>query len=257
MISAATLICLGELLSGDPMRGGGRRIERAMPAELARAEPASWIGAASDARRREANPKSRAHELTALADHVRNLGRGIFVVTSADAIERAQSVAVDLARELGRQGVRVLFLDFHVAGARNAAPNAVPGTPGLADLLFGVANFGEVIQRDPASRVHVIPVGRGIRDTAALLAADRLAIVLGALAQTYDHVVASVPALHTVARGGRLARFARGLVLIASEGAEDAGVAASDALGAQGFANVAVATAGGETPPGDAPRAAA
>ena len=257
MISAVTLICLGELLSGDPMRSSGRRIERAMPTELARAEPASWIGAASDVRRREATPKSRAYELTALADHVRNLGRGIFVVTSADDVGRAQSVAIDLARELGRQGVRVLFLDFDVAGARHAVPNADPGTPGLADLLFGVANFGEVIQRDPASRVHVIPVGRGIRDTAALLAGERLAIVLGALSQTYDHVVVFVPALHTVARGGRLARFARGLVLIAAEGAEGAGVAASDALGAQGFANVAVATAGGETPPGDAPRAAA
>jgi Mrp family chromosome partitioning ATPase len=119
----------------------------------------------------------------------------------------------------------------------------------LADLLFGVAHFGEVIQRDKASPAHVIPVGRGIRDTAALLAGERLAIVLGALSQTYDYVVASAPALTHLAKVERLARFSRGALLVAPEGREDAGSAASDALAARGFTSVAVVTVAPEPEP--------
>jgi Mrp family chromosome partitioning ATPase len=103
-----------------------------------------------------------------------------------------------------------------------------------------VATFGEVIQRDRASRVHVIPVGRGVRDASALLAGERLAIVLGASAQTYDHVVLVAPPLASMARASRLARFCRGAIVVTPEGSENAGAANSDALGAHGFANVTV-----------------
>jgi Mrp family chromosome partitioning ATPase len=254
-MGAGTLVCLAELLSGEAGRGEAR-VPHTMPAAIASTAPASWIGAVSDRKKRDASTNSRAPELGALADHVRKLGRGVFAVTSVDGADAARAVAVDLARELAKQGARVSYLDFDVAAARNAAA-ADPATPGLADLLFGVASFGEVIQRDPASRVHIIPVGRGIRDTATLLAAERLAIALGALSQTYDHVVLFVPALATVAGGARLARFSRGAVLVAPEGSESSGAAASDALGARGFANVAVATVGADAPGQTTSRAAA
>jgi Mrp family chromosome partitioning ATPase len=135
--------------------------------------------------------------------------------------------------------------------AENAISGVVadPRKPGLADLLFGVAHFGEVIQRDRSSRAHVIPVGRGIRDTAALLGGERLAIVLGALSQTYDYIVAAAPALIKLPKTERLARFSRGALLVAPEGREDAGSAASDALSARGFANVAVVTVSPEPMP--------
>jgi Mrp family chromosome partitioning ATPase len=175
-----------------------------------------------------------------LAEHVRNRGRGIQVVTSADGGDRAPSVAIALARELGR-GARVLFLDCTIG----ATPSA------------DVASFGEVIQRDPDSRIHVIPVGRGIRDTAALLAGERLGIILGALSQTYDHVVLFVPHLATVEGGARLARFARGVVLVAEEDNEGGGADAFDALAVRGFTNVAVATVGGDIRTKNSSRAAA
>jgi hypothetical protein len=71
--------------------------------------------------------------------------------------------------------------------------------------------------------------------------------VIGALAQTYDYVVAAAPALATLRGAERLARFARATVLIADEGGETAASAAADALTARGFVNVTVA-AGGGTP---------
>src|SRR5690606_27416234 len=114
--------------------------------------------------------------LSAIADHAQSLGHGILVVTPSEPGAPAAEVALELARELGLRGGRVLLLNFEVSESVISGLVADPRKPGLADLLFGVAHFGEVIQRDRASRVHVIPVGRGIRDTSALLGGERLAI---------------------------------------------------------------------------------
>jgi Mrp family chromosome partitioning ATPase len=189
--------------------------------------------------------------LIAIADHVQSLGRGIVVVSPSDNESPAAEVALELARELGQRGGRVLLVNLEVG--TNAISRLVtdPRVPGFSDLIFGVAHFGEVIQRDRASRVHLIPVGRGIRDTTTLLAGDRLAIVLGALSQTYDHVIAAAPALTQLAKTERLARFSRGALLVASEGREEAGTAASDTLAARGFSNVAVVSVAPEAVPPD------
>jgi succinoglycan biosynthesis transport protein ExoP len=257
LVSAATLIILAELMSSDFAAGARRPVEDTMPAALAPEAAPSWIGRRETSVTVDKRPEDS--RLAAIADHAQGLGRGILVVTPSEPDAPASEVALELSRELGRRGGRVLLLNLDVV------PNAISGLgidpkrPGLADLLFGVAHFGEVIQRDPASRAHFIPVGRGIRDSAAILGGERLAIVLGALSQTYDYIVASAPALIQLAKTERLARFSRGAILVAPEGREDAGSAASDALAARGFSNVAVVTVAPEPAPpsGAADRAAA
>jgi Mrp family chromosome partitioning ATPase len=183
-------------------------------------------------------------QFASLAAHVRKLGRGVVAVAPAQADEPAGPVALDLARELAHDGGRVAMLDLDVAKKFISGQVGDRQAPGLADLLFGVAHFSEVIQRDRASRVHIIPVGRGIRDMAAMLAGERLSIVLGALSQTYDHVLLATPALPSVPGVSRLARFAAGVLLVTIEGEEGSAAAASDALAAQGFCHVAVVSVG-------------
>jgi succinoglycan biosynthesis transport protein ExoP len=256
-VTAATLIILAELMSSDALLRAGRPVNESMPAELAAEAPPSWIAK----RETPALVETRADNgrLAAIADHAQALGRGILVVTPSEPDAPSAEVALELARELGRRGERVLLLNMETGDNAISGLSSDPRRPGLADLLSGVAHFGEVIQRDGSSRAHFIPIGRGIRDTAALLAGERLAIVLGALSQTYDHIVASAPALIQVAKAERLARFSRGALLVTPEGREDAGSAASDALAARGFANVAVVTVSPEPAPpsGAADRAAA
>src|SRR6202011_4070349 len=94
--------------------------------------------------------------------------RGIRIVaTSVQAIGAASCMMLDLARGLAREGRSILIaldesslLDFEssTAGAPGGHP---PDTePALGDLLAGTASFAEVIRRDPASRLHFLPVGR-------------------------------------------------------------------------------------------------
>jgi Mrp family chromosome partitioning ATPase len=230
-----------------------------LPETVAASVPPSWIGAASDAPpvSPESTSKARERRLAALAEHVRDLGRGVVAVTAADGEEPASTVALDLSREIGRQGARVLLVDMDVADSSTADLVADPRAPGLADLVFGVASFGEVIQRDRSSRIHLITVGRGVRDADALLAGERLAVIIGAVSQTYDHVIVAVPPLASVARAERLARFTRGVVLLIARGGEGAGAAASDMLAARGFSNIVVVSVTKNAPDTNPDRAAA
>jgi uncharacterized protein involved in exopolysaccharide biosynthesis/Mrp family chromosome partitioning ATPase len=171
-----------------------------------------------------------------LADQVRRLGKGSVIVTPASASDGAPRVATALARVLsnGRANAMLVSLDRDANATLTSNPNA----PGAADLFAGRASFAEVIQRDPETRMHVISAGQGAGGIEDFLAAPRLAILIGALARTYDYVILATPALAHVPAAERLAQFARMTVLVAKPGAEGAEHDAFSALAAKGFHNV-------------------
>ncbi len=179
-----------------------------------------------------------------LAEQVRQMGRGILLVTRAGAVA-SSDLALDLARDLSEKGSRVLFVDLDAEGAVSQKASL---RHGIGDLLLGKISFGEAIERDPKSRAHMLGIGHVVPDLAAILSADRLAIVLGAVAQSYDYVIVASPALIHYTSASRLARFARGTVVVTPEDNTAPGIAAADALGAMGFANVAVVAISPEKP---------
>ncbi|HEY4863205.1 MAG TPA: exopolysaccharide transport family protein, partial [Xanthobacteraceae bacterium] len=245
---ALAFAAMGELLGGGVYR----------PVEMAaRPEPETEFAAPLRAPSSlAATPELVQRRLGELADRMRALGSGIYLVGRAGAHGPSGRIAVHLARDLAASGSRVLFLDLDIEAAPSAALLPEPRVAGLSDLLSGAAQFGEVIHRDRASRIHVIAPGRMARDAEQLLAADRLSIVLGALSQTYDYVVMAAPALAFLLGVDRLARFTRATVLIAGEGGEAAASTEADTLRAKGFANVMIAAVG-DTPTDRSGRAAA
>ena len=114
---------------------------------------------------------------------------------------------LDLARGLAREGRSIVIeldesslLDF--ASSTAGAPHGHPlGTePALGGLLAGTASFAEVIRRDPASRLHFLPVGRD-----GELDLREFADVIDALAGTYDFIVTIAPPLDRNDIAGTLA----------------------------------------------------
>jgi succinoglycan biosynthesis transport protein ExoP len=92
---------------------------------------------------------------------------------------------LELARALSRRGLTILAAAHVSDAAYDGLVGAADGKPqGLADLIAGSANFGEVIYRDAGSRLHVMPAGSGGGATQY-----DAPLVLDALAQTYDFVV--------------------------------------------------------------------
>ncbi|MGH6834780.1 MAG: Wzz/FepE/Etk N-terminal domain-containing protein [Methylocella sp.] len=141
----------------------------------------------------------------------------LIVATSLKATGAASCMMLDLARDLTREGRAIVIgldessrWDFETstAGAPHGHP---PGAePVLGDLLAGTASFSEVIRRDPASRLHFLPVGRD-----GELDLDEFANVLDALSGIYDFVVTIAPPLDRNGVAGTLAAKAD-LVLLAA-----------------------------------------
>lgn len=230
-------LVMGELLGGDVYR-----VER-MPPQRAAPEPETVHVPVNLV----ASSKPAQYRLAEWLGYMRKLGPGIFAVSRAKN-EPSGRLAVHLARDLAATGARVLFLDLDPETSPAAALIADPRALGLSDLLSKAAGFSEVIQRDAVSTIHVIPHGYGIVDSAQLLSADRLSIVLGAVSQTYEYVIAATPSLAGLRGAPRLARFARAVAIIASESDREAGEMQASALTAQGFSNVVVLSDGVETP---------
>jgi capsule polysaccharide export protein KpsE/RkpR len=99
----------------------------------------------------------------------------------AGAAEDVSNTALALARQLSRDS-KVLLI-----GLVSTPADAAPQVPGLSDLARGVASFGQIINRDTRSPLHII--GAGIQPDRALLTSPRVVMALDALMQTYDHVV--------------------------------------------------------------------
>jgi capsular polysaccharide biosynthesis protein/Mrp family chromosome partitioning ATPase len=141
------------------------------------------------------------------------------VAMSLKATGAAPCMMLDLARGLAREGRSIVIgldesslLDFEssTAGAPHGHP---PGAePALGDLLAGTASFAEVIRRDPASRLHFLPVGRD-----GELDLHEFANVLDALAGIYDFIVTIAPPLDRNGIAGTLAAHAD-VVLLAAPG---------------------------------------
>jgi uncharacterized protein involved in exopolysaccharide biosynthesis/Mrp family chromosome partitioning ATPase len=246
-------LVMGELLGGDVYRMERAAVAEPRPVSQPEAQPEPVQVPVNLV----ANTKPAQYRLAELLGYMRNLGPGIFVVARAGNAASPGRIAVHLARDLAATGARVLLLDIDPQTSPSAALIGDPRAAGLSSLLSKAAGFSEVIQRDTASTLHVISHGYGIIDCTQLLSADRLSIVLGALSQTYEYVIAAAPPLGGLRGAPRLARFARATAIITAENEDEAGVQQLNMLSAQGFANVVVIPAGNETPAGTSGRFAA
>jgi uncharacterized protein involved in exopolysaccharide biosynthesis/Mrp family chromosome partitioning ATPase len=146
--------------------------------------------------------------------------------------------AVTLARALGREA-RVVVVDLAVGSPGIAAISTDPQAPGVAEVVRGTASFGDVITRDKLSRVHLIATGQVGGDAAALPSSPRIAMMVEALARTYDHVIIDAGTTFE-APAERLHRLAPRAVLVATEETAAPTTAARDRLTAAGYGEIAV-----------------
>jgi uncharacterized protein involved in exopolysaccharide biosynthesis/Mrp family chromosome partitioning ATPase len=146
--------------------------------------------------------------------------------------------AVTLARALGRDA-RVVVIDLAVGSPGIAAISTDPQAPGVAEVVRGTASFGDVITRDKLSRVHLIATGQVGGDAAALPSSPRLAMMVEALARTYDHVIIDAGTTFE-APVDRLHRLAPRAVLVSTEETGAPTMAARDRLTAAGYGEIVV-----------------
>ncbi|MFG1300387.1 hypothetical protein V5F49_11390 [Xanthobacter sp. V3C-3] len=229
LAAAAVGLLLARRRSVAPPEVSGPVDGAELPVQLEGSHRILWLGAPGAG----LDPAQAVTRLAAEAGQ-----RSLLIVTSDDMPETAAGCAVAVARSLAQEaGVVLVALDgaSHVLGGLVADPWA----PGVGELLFGVAGFGETIHRDAASRAHVIPPGRDGRSGPSVVGAERLALVLESLRRTYDHVVVAAPSLCAGRNGQRIAALDPVVVCLGADSAPaTVAVESFDALAEQRFAHV-------------------
>jgi succinoglycan biosynthesis transport protein ExoP len=168
-------------------------------------------------------------------------GRRVTVVGAARNVGTTVA-AITLARSLARSG-RVVLVDLALDNPDISVIAADPSAPGIAELIRGAASYGDIITRDRHSRVQVVMAGCALEDADAVIASQRLAITLEALARSYDHLVIDAGTLPDI-DAERFAQFAPRAVLVAGALDDLGTIEARERMLRAGFAEVSVVASG-------------
>jgi exopolysaccharide transport family protein len=221
LILSAVAVMLAELFSGRALRPTGAvapviaRREETDSAELVAAEapqtraqdetPASLLNIAPDAQLveemeqavaaehdAEATPLALAEEpdefsVASVADYLVEQGARIAFAISPSGDDGSIGT-VALARELADRGHRTVLVDMTGSACPSRLMANWRDLPGVTDLLTGEAAFADCIHSDHSSAADIVPQGNAdIRQ--AMRGADRLSMIVDALADVYDIVL--------------------------------------------------------------------
>jgi capsular exopolysaccharide synthesis family protein len=147
-------------------------------------------------------------------------GRGqVLLLTSTLPGEGKSLTSVNLALALASADSRVLLID---ADLRRPVLSTLLGTrrtPGLSEVLTGVAKPEQAIQRVPGTRLSLLPSGTPVRrNPADLLATTALRDLLTSLRSRYDHIVLDTPPGGAIADALILSPLADGVLVVARSG---------------------------------------
>ncbi|NBB50059.1 chain-length determining protein [Rhizobium sp. CRIBSB] len=235
LILSAIAVMLAELFSGRALRPTGsatamRHQEDASEEHVVATEaprtspqgtsPASLLDVAPDAdlvdemeqvvaaEMPEALPEEEhdAFSVASVADHlVEQQSRIAFAISPSGDDGSAGTVA--LIRELSDRGYRTVLVDMTGSACPTRLMAPWRDLSGITDLLTGEAAFADCIHPDRSSAADIVPQGNAdIRQ--AMRGADRLAMIVDALADVYDMVLvecgpANAAGVARLSRNGR------------------------------------------------------
>ncbi|KPF43124.1 exopolysaccharide transport family protein [Rhizobium sp. AAP43] len=123
----------------------------------------------------------------AVADYLVEEATSIAFAISPSGDEGSEGT-VALTRELARRGRRVVLVDMTGSGWPTQLMTHGSELSGITDLLTGDAAFADCIHPDRLSAADIVPQGNAdIRQ--AMRGADRLTMIVDALADAYDLVI--------------------------------------------------------------------
>lgn len=113
----------------------------------------------------------------------------VVLITSALPSEGKSSLSIALAQMAARYGQKVCVIDSDLRRPVIHRLTGVPAKPGLIDWLVDRCSFEDIIQRQVAGGIDVIPAGELPSIPPNLLASERFKQLLRGLVERYDLVI--------------------------------------------------------------------
>ncbi|HXY58926.1 MAG TPA: exopolysaccharide transport family protein [Methylocystis sp.] len=190
---AALALSIGAIVSSELLSGRAQAHPMAFAPMAAHEEPG---GAPTARAAEEATPPelveargddrriSDRREIVSNIDAARLAASCVKVlIVRGDAGDASLATVIAVSRALARRG-RAILVAADGAGLETLSAERDERRAGLAELLAGEAEFGDVIYRDAASRLHFIAAGGAAGEPRY-----DASLVVEALTQTYDFVV--------------------------------------------------------------------
>lgn len=145
-------------------------------------------------------------------------GGKIIGITSSESGEGKSTNAFNLALSMAETGKKILFLDCDLRLSVTAQRTGLAASPGLSNVLTGMADLKECVQRYENSGLDVITAGNLPPNPVKLLGSPRMEELCKSLKASYDYIIADLPPVGMVADAVILSKFYDGVVLVVKEG---------------------------------------
>jgi polysaccharide biosynthesis transport protein len=120
------------------------------------------------------------------------------LVTSSVPLEGKSAIAVSLARQSARSGLKVILVDADLRRPRLHEVMGLANEDGLSEVLTGRANPEIAIKRDERSGLDFLPAGLGAVSPPDLFRSSTMKILLEEMAAYYDLVIIDSPPVAAV-----------------------------------------------------------
>ena len=137
------------------------------------------------------------------------------LITSCFPNEGKSDIAMQLAKELGSMGKRVLFFDSDIRKSALIKRYSIEGeTKGLSQYLSGQADVKDILYASNYKNMDIVFAGPTVPNPSELLEEQSLTILLKELRKYYHYIIIDCPPLGSVIDAAIIAKQCDGAIMV-------------------------------------------
>ena len=140
----------------------------------------------------------------------------IIMLTSTQAHEGKSFISMNIMRTLAQLGKKVVLVDCDLRKSQIAGKYGVriqEGTGyGTVHYLAGMCDLNDVIYETSFPGAYMVPVGREVSNSLALLSTPRLKHLLQSLKERFDFVIVDAPPVGVIIDAAEISKFCDGVI---------------------------------------------
>lgn len=144
----------------------------------------------------------------------------VIMLTSCHAQEGKSFLSMNIMRNFAQIGKKVVLVDGDLRRPMLASRygiEGVPGQPGLAHYLAGIATKEDILCSTNLEGAHMVLAGREVANSLALLSTDRFPKLIATLRDQYDIVLIDAPPVGVIVDPAQIAKSCDGVLLVVSK----------------------------------------